>query len=192
MLNIEEIILNNHNIENIRNNLDNKIQNESNKEYNSQNIIQDKLNYKSNINNNMQNELENDTKIEIDKNKLLLNDSINLNSNLETLNKQNENNNIELKIENQENNHIVKLKIIEEKIINIVSEFIKIENININFNSIVIKNLKDFGLDSIDITEIIMSVEEEFDVHFTEQDYDKLSNIQDIAKFILNNQILKD
>lgn len=102
-------------------------------------------------------------------------------------------NNIDPYARNQESEHlkvdfINQIHEIEKQIINIILEFVKLDNIESQHDNIVIKNLKDFGLDSLDITEIVMSIESEFDIHFSEKDYDKLSSIKDIAKFILEKK----
>lgn len=47
-----------------------------------------------------------------------------------------------------------------------------------------IQNNQQLGIDSLDFLEIVVAVEEEFDVVITDEEGDKLSTISDVVKFI--------
>jgi acyl carrier protein len=58
----------------------------------------------------------------------------------------------------------------------------KISRKNINPN----KNIFQQGIDSIDFTTIILTIEEKYKMKFKSNSYDKLSSINDIVKYINN------
>jgi len=58
----------------------------------------------------------------------------------------------------------------------------KISRKNINPN----KNIFQQGIDSIDFTTIILTIEEKYKMKFKRDSYDKLSSINDIVKYINN------
>ncbi|MCD6184432.1 MAG: acyl carrier protein [Deltaproteobacteria bacterium] len=46
----------------------------------------------------------------------------------------------------------------------------------------------DLGADSLDLVELIMSIEEEFDVEISDDDAEKLITVQDAMDYISNNE----
>ena len=46
----------------------------------------------------------------------------------------------------------------------------------------------DLGADSLDLVELIMSIEEEFDVEISDDDAEKLITVQDAMDYIANNE----
>ena len=49
------------------------------------------------------------------------------------------------------------------------------------------KTLKDLGADSLDATEAIMQVEEDFDLAIPDHEMEKFTDIQSIVDYIFNN-----
>lgn len=48
--------------------------------------------------------------------------------------------------------------------------------------------VRDLGADSLDIVDLIMSLEEEFDVAITDDDAKELVTVEDIVEYIKENQ----
>lgn len=48
--------------------------------------------------------------------------------------------------------------------------------------------IDDLGADSLDIVELIMSLEEEFDIQIPDDDAEKISTVGDVVEYIKNNQ----
>ena len=48
--------------------------------------------------------------------------------------------------------------------------------------------IDDLGADSLDIVELIMSLEEEFDIQIPDNDAEKISTVGDVVEYIKNNQ----
>lgn len=48
--------------------------------------------------------------------------------------------------------------------------------------------LDDLGADSLDIVELIMALEEEFDIEIADEEAEKMSSIQDVVEYISNHQ----
>ncbi len=48
--------------------------------------------------------------------------------------------------------------------------------------------IDDLGADSLDIVELIMSLEEEFDIQIPDGDAEKISTVGDVVEYIKNNQ----
>lgn len=48
--------------------------------------------------------------------------------------------------------------------------------------------IEDLGADSLDIVELIMALEEEFDIEIPESEAEKISSVGDAAEYIKNNQ----
>ena len=46
------------------------------------------------------------------------------------------------------------------------------------------KFIDDLGADSLDIVEMIMALEEEFDLEITDEDAEKLSTVKDVVEYI--------
>ena len=48
--------------------------------------------------------------------------------------------------------------------------------------------IDDLGADSLDIVELIMALEEEFDMEIPEEDAEKITSVGDVVTYIENNQ----
>ena len=48
--------------------------------------------------------------------------------------------------------------------------------------------IDDLGADSLDIVELIMSLEEEFDMEIPDADAEKILTVNDVVEYIKNNQ----
>lgn len=48
--------------------------------------------------------------------------------------------------------------------------------------------IDDLGADSLDIVELIMSLEEEFDMEIPDSDAEKIVTVNDVVEYIKNNQ----
>lgn len=68
-----------------------------------------------------------------------------------------------------------------EKIKNIIAE-----QLGIDANEITLESsfIDDLGADSLDIVELIMALEEEFDIEFPDEDAEKISVVGDVVDYI--------
>lgn len=48
--------------------------------------------------------------------------------------------------------------------------------------------IDDLGADSLDVVELIMALEEEFDMEIPEAEAEKISSVGDVVEYIKNNQ----
>jgi acyl carrier protein len=73
---------------------------------------------------------------------------------------------------------------IEEK----VKQYV-IDTLDVNPSEVVpeAKFIDDLGADSLDIVEMIMAMEEEFDLEITDEEAEKLSTVKDVVEFIKNS-----
>lgn len=71
---------------------------------------------------------------------------------------------------------------IEESVIQIVCEQLLIDAEDVNYNS----KLADLEADSLDIIEIVMDVEDEFEISIPDEDFEKLDSIFNIIEYIKN------
>ena len=51
--------------------------------------------------------------------------------------------------------------------------------------------IDDLGADSLDIVELIMALEEEFDMEIPEEEAEKITSVGDVVSYIENNQSFK-
>jgi acyl carrier protein len=70
---------------------------------------------------------------------------------------------------------------VEEKVISIVSEQLAVPKEEITLQSSIIEDLK---ADSLDVVELVMELEDEFDVTIPDDDYEKLKTVGDAIKYI--------
>ncbi|MEP3477855.1 MAG: acyl carrier protein [Fuerstiella sp.] len=70
---------------------------------------------------------------------------------------------------------------IEEQVINIVSEQLDSPKADINRENSFVDDLK---ADSLDIVELVMALEDEFDVKIPDEDYDKIKTVGDVIDYI--------
>lgn len=73
---------------------------------------------------------------------------------------------------------------IKRKLLNVLRNYDKVEaaklTMECDFN-------KDLGLDSLDVVEVVMAVEEEFDMEIPDSAADKMTSPQDVADYIEQN-----
>ncbi len=50
---------------------------------------------------------------------------------------------------------------------------------------------KDLGLDSLDVVELVMALEEEFGVEIPDAEADKISSVSDAVNYIISNPLAK-
>ena len=68
-----------------------------------------------------------------------------------------------------------------EKLQNIIAEVMNVSADEISMETTFVEDL---GADSLDIFQIIMGIEEEFDVEIPTEDLEKLSTVQDVADYV--------
>ena len=75
----------------------------------------------------------------------------------------------------------------EAKVIGIISEQLSLREEDISTDA---RFVDDLGADSLDIVELIMEMEEEFDVEIPDEDIEKMLTVQNVVDYI--SQILKN
>ena len=70
---------------------------------------------------------------------------------------------------------------IEEKVVGIVSDQLDSPREEISRPSSFVDDLK---ADSLDIVELVMALEDEFDVKIPDEDYDKIGTVGDVIEYI--------
>jgi len=71
-----------------------------------------------------------------------------------------------------------------EKVREVVAEQLGIEEDDITMES---SFIDDLGADSLDIVELIMALEEEFDLEIPDSEAEKISTVGDVVDYIKNN-----
>ncbi len=74
----------------------------------------------------------------------------------------------------------IEIKETADKIISLIAEKLHIDAATINAQS----TLQDLGADSIDMVDIIMKIEEEFNIEINDEDAEKLHNVQDVINYV--------
>jgi acyl carrier protein len=69
---------------------------------------------------------------------------------------------------------------LEEKLIEIVKKQLTIKNISINLDS----KFKDINADSLDIVEIALKVEDEFNIEIPEDSAENIETIRDVVEIV--------
>lgn len=93
--------------------------------------------------------------------------------------------NLKCQMESDLNNENIEIERVSEIILNYITD---ISSISINkFNKDMQKqrNLKDFGLDSLDHVELMMFIEQEFEIQISEEAFKNFTSIDNIAKYIV-------
>lgn len=72
---------------------------------------------------------------------------------------------------------------IQDKVIKIVSEATKMDTANISSHT---SFIDDLNLDSLDMVEMMMKMEDEFGVEIPEEETENLKTIEDVSNFIKN------
>ncbi len=73
----------------------------------------------------------------------------------------------------------------EEKIIKLIAEATKIEESKINLDTNLVDDL---NLDSLDIVELMMKMEDEFGIEIPEEDAEGLKTVKDIKTYLENKK----
>ncbi len=73
----------------------------------------------------------------------------------------------------------------EEKIIKLIAEATKIEESKISLETNLVDDL---NLDSLDIVELMMKMEDEFGIEIPEEDAEGLKTVKDIVTYLANKQ----
>lgn len=68
-----------------------------------------------------------------------------------------------------------------ERVKNVVAKQLGVEVEEVNVNA---SFTDDLGIDSLEIFEIVMSLEEEFDIEIPNEDIEGIKNVEDISKYI--------
>lgn len=75
-------------------------------------------------------------------------------------------------------------KTVEGKVIDIITDQLSLREDEIQADS---RFVDDLGADSLDIVELIMEMEEEFDVEIPDEDIENMLSVKDVIDYILNN-----
>jgi acyl carrier protein len=70
---------------------------------------------------------------------------------------------------------------VEEKVVGIVSEQLNVPKEDIKLES---KFVDDLKADSLDVVELVMEFEEEFEITIPDEDYEKIRTVGDAVKYI--------
>ncbi len=73
----------------------------------------------------------------------------------------------------------------EEKVINLISDATKIDKAKISLET---SFVDDLNLDSLDIVELMMKMEDEFGVEIPEEDAEGLKSVKDVVSYLGNKQ----
>ena len=69
---------------------------------------------------------------------------------------------------------------IKDRVISVISKELDLDENNIKLND----TFEKLGIDSLEVFEIIMSLEEEFDIQISNEDTEKLCTVEEILKYI--------
>lgn len=60
-----------------------------------------------------------------------------------------------------------------------------VEQFNVEEDAVTMDaTLEDLGADSLDMVELVMAMEEEFDIEFADEDVEKLHSVEDLVEYI--------
>jgi acyl carrier protein len=71
----------------------------------------------------------------------------------------------------------------KKRIVQIIAKQLGVEEIDVNAKSSVVEDL---GADSLDVVELIMALEEEFDIEIPDTEAEKIINVQNIFDYMEN------
>ncbi|MFZ4712446.1 MAG: acyl carrier protein [Bacteriovoracaceae bacterium] len=74
---------------------------------------------------------------------------------------------------------------LQDKVIKLVSEATKVETSNISAET---SFIDDLNLDSLDMVELMMKMEDEFGIEIPEDDTEKLKTIKDVVAYLKTKQ----
>ena len=69
---------------------------------------------------------------------------------------------------------------IREQLVKLAEENLDIDTSNLDFES----KISDMDIDSIDLVDFIMVIEEEFEIEFTDEELDEIETLSDIVSLI--------
>ena len=72
-----------------------------------------------------------------------------------------------------------------EKVKKILSEQFDVEEDRINADTSIINDL---GADSLDVVDLLMSIEDEFEVEVPDEEIENIKTVDDLVKYIENHQ----
>ena len=72
-----------------------------------------------------------------------------------------------------------------EKVKEVIIEQLGVEDEDIRLET---SFIDDLGADSLDIVELIMALEEEFDMQIPDSEAEKIATVNDVVEYIKNNQ----
>ncbi len=67
-----------------------------------------------------------------------------------------------------------------DRLVDIVAEKLRIERVQVTLGS----TMQDLGADSLDMVEIIMRIEEEFNIQINDADAEKLQTMREVVEYI--------
>ena len=70
---------------------------------------------------------------------------------------------------------------VEEKVKNIICDQLAVESDKVTLTA---SFIDDLGADSLDIVELVMTMEEEFDLDIPDEDAEKMKTVGDVIKYI--------
>ncbi|MBN2644745.1 MAG: acyl carrier protein [Desulfuromonadaceae bacterium] len=73
---------------------------------------------------------------------------------------------------------------IEERVQKIVAEQLGVEEDQVTLEA---SFMDDLGADSLDTVELVMALEEEFDIEISDEDAEKIQTVQDAVSYVENN-----
>jgi len=73
---------------------------------------------------------------------------------------------------------------VEEKVKEIIVDQLGVDENQVTASA---SFIEDLGADSLDTVELVMALEEEFDVEISDEDAEKISKVQDAIDYINNN-----
>jgi acyl carrier protein len=75
---------------------------------------------------------------------------------------------------------------VEEKVRTIICDQLAVENDKVTMTA---SFIEDLGADSLDIVELVMNLEEEFDLEIRDEDAEKMKTVGDVVKYIGARQV---
>lgn len=72
----------------------------------------------------------------------------------------------------------------EERVKQIVAEQLGVDDVQVTLEA---SFMEDLGADSLDTVELVMALEEEFDVEISDEDAEKIQTVQDAVDYISEN-----
>lgn len=71
-----------------------------------------------------------------------------------------------------------------EEVIDVISEELEVDKERITLDSLIVDDL---GADSLDVVELVMRLEEKFELEIPDEEAEKIQSVNDAVKFIQQN-----